>query len=118
VIAANEGKLSIRTERIGLDVGIDVQIDGFFRTLLARGLCFPIRRSHWRLAGFEEPRILPLAVRWEPVDVRELRQEAFDWGYVEPLGNYTTLLVVRIAKAESVGFQLGPIRTEGVRRHA
>jgi hypothetical protein len=54
-------------------------------------LYFRRRRLRWRPAGFEELRILLLALLWESVDVKALRQPTFNGSVVEPQGNEAAL---------------------------
>jgi hypothetical protein len=63
-----------------------IELDDLFCSPLAYGLCFRHRRHRWRPACIEELCILLLAVLRQPIDVKELRQGAFEWGRVEPRG--------------------------------
>ncbi|MFH1716070.1 MAG: hypothetical protein ABIF19_01855 [Planctomycetota bacterium] len=103
--------LPIRTQHIGQNLrsGFEVELDGLFCNLLARGLCFSNRWLRCRSASFEELCILLLAGLWEPVDVKELRQGAFDGGVVKSHRDKAAALIQRIAKPERTGLQLRPV---------
>jgi hypothetical protein len=118
VTGTGEDALSIQTERNGTEERRVVELESFFCNLPTHGLCCRRWRLRWRPAGFEELRILLLTVLRKPVDVQELRQGAFDGGFVEPQGNEAALLVQRVAKAVRIALQLRPVGTERLRRHA
>ena len=76
---SRKGALSIRSERVSIDPSVlQVELDELLLKVRGSGLCFRHRQFRWRATGFEELRIFLLAFRPEPVDVKELRQEAFD----------------------------------------
>src|SRR5271156_1573532 len=67
VRGAREGAISLRAERVFMDVGLGVDLDGLFCTPPNYG-----PRLRWRTASPKELRILQIAVRRLPVDVQKL----------------------------------------------
>src|ERR1019366_8637349 len=115
---ARDGTLSVWCQRVGPYLTLVVKLGGLFSELSARGWRFLDGRCRWSAASSEELRIFLAAVRRQPTDVQKLRQRAFGGGIVEAQGNEAALLVQRVAKAVCAGFQLCPVGTERVSRHA
>jgi hypothetical protein len=89
-----------------------------FRPFCINFLLLQNQRFRRRLARLDELHIIQLTFRRAPVDVKELRQGAFDGGVVEPQGNEAALPIQRVAKPERAGLQLRPVRLERLGRHA
>src|ERR1019366_333138 len=115
---ARDGTLSVWCQRVGPYLTLVVKLGGLFSELSARGWRFLDGRCRGSAASSEELRIFLAAVRRQPTDVQKLRQRAFGGGIVEAQGNEAALLVQRVAKAVCAGFQLCPVGTERVSRHA
>ena len=88
------------------------------RTWVVFGWCRCRNGLPQRATYFDDLRIILLAVRRLPVDVKELAKGAFDGCVVEAQRNKASLLVQRVAKAERAGLQLRPLRAERMCRHA
>ncbi len=90
----------------------------FFLEARAGLFLFLRRLKYRRTAGVQQLPIRLLARLFHaPVDIEKLGQRAPDLGRIQPHGDEAALPVQGVAEAKGARFQVGPVRTEGIRRH-